>query len=301
MAIQYHLLIFSATIGAMKKLVIAEKPSVGREIARNLVCPIKEKGFSEGPSYIVTWALGHLVELCEPQHYSERYRRWSLDTLPMLPETLDEMVGIATEHDCSCVIHAIGDGAIHMVLSSYEKILKDGKNPLRHGIVHCQIMDHTMPERFRANDILALVQPIFLHYDMTVVEDRVGKELASTGYAFETLRRLGVHESFGTDSPVEDMNAINNLYCAVTRKNLSGEPADGFYPGECMDIYDAVDAYTYESAYASFEEGVKGRLKPGYYADMVVLSRDIFTIPADDIIHTKVDATIVDGRFVYEA
>ena len=215
-------------------------------------------------------------------------------------ETLDEMVGIATEHDCSCVVHAIGDGAIHMVLSSYEKILKDGKNPLRHGIVHCQITDRPMLERFRANDILALVQPIFLHYDMTVVEDRVGKELASTSYAFETLRRLGVHESFGTDSPVEDMNAINNLYCAVTRKNLSGEPAGGFYPEECMDIYDAVDAYTYESAYVSFEEGVKGRLKPGYYADMVVLSQDIFTIPADEIIHTKVDATIVDGRFVYE-
>ena len=67
-----------------------------------------------------------------------------------------------------------------------------------------------------------------------------------------------------------------------------------------MDIYDAVDAYTYESAYVSFEEGVKGRLKPGYYADMVVLSQDIFTIPADEIIQTKVDATIVDGRFVYE-
>lgn len=76
----------------MKKLVIAEKPSVGREIARNLVCPIKEKGYSEGSKYIVTWALGHLVELCEPQHYSERYKRWSLDTLPMLPETLDEAV-----------------------------------------------------------------------------------------------------------------------------------------------------------------------------------------------------------------
>ena len=67
-----------------------------------------------------------------------------------------------------------------------------------------------------------------------------------------------------------------------------------------MDIYDAVDAYTYESAYAEFEENVKGRIKPGYYADMVILSQDIFTIPSDEIINTKVDATIVDGRFVYE-
>ena len=76
----------------MKKLVIAEKPSVGREIARNLGCFQKEKGYTEGPDYIVTWALGHLVELAEPQHYSESYKRWSLKTLPMLPEKLDEEV-----------------------------------------------------------------------------------------------------------------------------------------------------------------------------------------------------------------
>ena len=76
----------------MKKLVIAEKPSVGREIARNLGCFQKEKGYTEGPDYIVTWALGHLVELAEPQHYSESYKRWSLKTLPMLPEHLDQVV-----------------------------------------------------------------------------------------------------------------------------------------------------------------------------------------------------------------
>lgn len=81
-----------AIIALMKKLVIAEKPSVGREIARNLGCFQKEKGYTEGPDYIVTWALGHLVELAEPQHYSESYKRWSLKTLPMLPEHLDQVV-----------------------------------------------------------------------------------------------------------------------------------------------------------------------------------------------------------------
>ena len=76
----------------MKKLVIAEKPSVGREIAKNLLCFDREKGYTEGPDYIVTWALGHLVELAQPAHYSERYKRWSLKDLPMLPETLDQEV-----------------------------------------------------------------------------------------------------------------------------------------------------------------------------------------------------------------
>ena len=76
----------------MKKLVIAEKPSVGREIAKNLGCFSREKGFTEGSEYIVTWALGHLVELADPQHYSESWKRWSLKDLPMLPEHLDQVV-----------------------------------------------------------------------------------------------------------------------------------------------------------------------------------------------------------------
>lgn len=79
-------------MGRMKKLVIAEKPSVGREIAKNLDCFLRKEGYIEGNDYVVTWALGHLVELAEPQHYSERYKRWSLKDLPMLPETLDESV-----------------------------------------------------------------------------------------------------------------------------------------------------------------------------------------------------------------
>ena len=76
----------------MKKLVIAEKPSVGRDLARTLGCRSRSEGFVEGDGYIVTWALGHLVELCEPAHYSERYKRWSIKDLPMIPEVLDEQV-----------------------------------------------------------------------------------------------------------------------------------------------------------------------------------------------------------------
>ena len=155
-------------------------------------------------------------------------------------------------------------------------------------------------ERFKKNDILALVQPIFLHYDTKIVEDRVGKELAATSYAFRTLKDLGVHTSYGTDSPIEDMNPIDNLFCAVTRKTLDGVDRPGFHTEECVDIYDAVDAYTAESAYVSFEENVKGRLFKGYYADLVVLSRDIFTIDPDEILTVKVDATMVGGKFVFQ-
>ena len=215
-------------------------------------------------------------------------------------EEFNAMVQMAAANGCQVVTHAIGDGAIEEVLNGYDTVCRNGENPLRLGVVHCQITDLPLIRRFTENDILALVQPIFLHYDMTVVEDRVGKELASTSYAFETMRKLGIHTSFGTDSPVEDMNAIDNLYCAVTRKNLNGGPEGGFYPDERMDICDAVDAYTAESAYVSFEENVKGRIRPGYYADLVVLSEDIFTMPADDLRNTRIDATMVGGRFVYQ-
>ena len=106
---------------------------------------------------------------------------------------------------------------------------------------------------------------------MNIVEKLCGKELASTPYAFGTLLRKGVHLSYGTDCPVEDCNPFPNLYMAVTRKDRHGQPAGGFYPGECVDVETAVDAYTLKSAYAEFQEDVKGRIKPGYYADMVLL------------------------------
>lgn len=217
----------------------------------------------------------------------------------MTPEEISEFVNVAADHNCGVVTHAIGDGAIERILDAYDATLS-GENPLRHGVIHIQITDRPLLERFTKNDILALVQPIFLHYDTKIVEDRVGKELAATSYAFGTLKKLGVHMSFGTDSPIEDMNPIDNLYCAVNRRRLDGTPEGGFHPEECVDIYDAVDAYTIEGAYASFEEKVKGRLLPGYYADLVVLSKNIFEMNPLKLRETKVDATMMNGEFVFE-
>lgn len=218
----------------------------------------------------------------------------------LTPQEIDTLVDMAVKNHCGVAVHAIGDAAIENVLNAYDKVCENGENPLRLGIIHVQITDRPLLERFTKNDILALVQPIFLHYDTAIVEDRVGKELAATSYAFKTLMDLGVHTSYGTDSPVEDMNPIDNIYCAVTRKNLRGEPAGGWHPEECVDIYSAIDAYTIESAYASFDEKVKGRLMKGYFADLVVLSDNIFTVNPDDIRTVKVDATMVNGQFVYQ-
>ena len=212
---------------------------------------------------------------------------------------LDAICAIAAANNMSVATHAIGDEAAEMILSAYEKTMRTPSNPLRNGIIHCQITTPEILERFKKSKILAQVQPIFIHYDKNIVYDRVGKELAETSYAFRTLAEMGVHVSYGTDSPVEDMNPYNNLYCAVTRMSLTGK-GDPYLPDQCVDIYDAIDNYTIESAYCSFDEKKKGRLLPGFMADLVILDRNIFEVPAMEIKDVRPVATMVGGEIVYK-
>ena len=133
---------FSYTQQGMKKLVIAEKPSVGREIAKTLNLRERGNGYIEGSEYVVTWALGHLVELAEPSHYSERYKRWSLNDLPMLPEKLDERVidetkdqfnviaSLLKRNDVSSVVIAT-DAALAGEESAFIEMLAQGYDKLR--------------------------------------------------------------------------------------------------------------------------------------------------------------------------
>nr|WP_312578524.1 amidohydrolase family protein [Sedimentibacter sp.] len=213
---------------------------------------------------------------------------------------LQELCDLAASHGIQVVTHAIGDGAIECVINTYEKTMKNGQNPLRHGIVHCQITSLEQLKRIADLNINVMYQPIFLDYDMKIVESRVGKELSDTSYAFNTLNKLKAHISFGTDSPVENCNPFPNIYCAVTRQDLNGEPAEGFNPDEKMEVEDAIDAYTTGSAYNEFKENFKGRLKPGYAADLIVLDKDIFTVDPSEIKNIKVEMTMVDGEFVYK-
>ena len=213
---------------------------------------------------------------------------------------LDALLTAAQAYDCSMIAHAIGDEAVETVLKSFEKVVVNGQNEKRLGVVHVQITDEALLDRFARLGAVAYVQPIFLDYDIGIVTDRVGPELAATSYAFGTLRDKGVHVAFGTDSPVEDMNPFDNLYCAVTRQRKSGEPVGGFGPNERFDMMQAIDAYTLEGAYCEFEEKRKGRLLPGYVADLAVLDQDLFTIPAEAIRSTQVLATMVNGQWVYQ-
>ncbi|MEA5040551.1 MAG: amidohydrolase [Clostridiaceae bacterium] len=214
-------------------------------------------------------------------------------------ELMDEFCRLANSVDMQVVTHVIGDAAIEHTVASYEKVMHDGKNPLRHGLVHCQITDLPLLRRIAKDEILALYQPIFLEYDLHAVESRCGKALSSTSYAFGTLDKLGGRISYGTDSPVEDCNPFPNIYSAVTRKDLTGDPGDGFYSQECVDVYTAVDAYTAGSAYAEFQEETKGRIKGGCLADLVILDKDIFTCDPMEIKDILPILTMVGGEIVY--
>lgn len=232
------------------------------------------------------------------QDYADEAGQQGISTLNQ--EEINTLVQIAHANGLQVATHCIGDKAIEMMLDGYDTVIENGENTMRHGIIHCQITDMPLIERFAASDVLAQVQPIFIHYDMHVVAQRVGEELASTSYAFGTMGEKGIHVSYGTDCPVEDLNTFDNLYCAVTRKDLNGNPAGAWHPEECVDMETAVDNYTIESAYASFDEERKGRIMPGFYADMTVLDRDIFTVAHEEIRGTKVEMTIVGGRVVYQ-
>ena len=220
-------------------------------------------------------------------------------------ETLtdEEMRGfckLANEAGIQIVTHVIGDKAIEDVIGNYEEVIGAGENVHRNALVHCQITDRPMLERIAKSDILVMYQPIFLDYDMHAVISRCGEELSSTSYAFKTLADMGVHISYGTDSPVENCNPFPNIYSAVTRKDKNGWPENGFYGAECVPVEMAIDAYTLGSAYNEFKEKRKGRIKAGYLADMVVLDRDIFTCDPMEIRKILPIMTIVDGEIVYK-
>ena len=207
---------------------------------------------------------------------------------------------MAEEKGVQVIVHAIGDRAVRMVIDAIKRTASPG-NPLRHGIVHAQITSEDILEEIRKENILAFVQPIFLHYDMHIVRERVGEALAATSYAFRRMADSGIHVSFGTDCPVEEISTFNNLYCAVTSQDLNGWPEGGFYPDGRFPVRQAVDCYTYEGAYASFEEGKKGKLRIGYAADFAVLDRNIFQIDPNEIRDTKVLLTVMGGKKTYQA
>jgi predicted amidohydrolase YtcJ len=219
------------------------------------------------------------------------------------PGELRRIVHKAAGKGIQTVIHAIGDAALDAALSALEGITGPGRNPLRHGVIHCQISSPDLLERMARNRILALVQPVFLADDRHILESRVGPERASTSYAWGTMERLGIPVSYGTDAPISPLDPLLGISWAVLRRDPlpGGSPPEGFYPEERVGVPGALAAYTRASAFACFREKSLGRIAPGFFADLVFLDRDIFSIPPDEIHRAKALRTMTAGLTVYRS
>lgn len=194
-------------------------------------------------------------------------------------------------------IHAIGDRSISQVISAYKRVLDMyPKKDHRHGIVHCQITNKKHLKDMKKLGLIAYIQPIFLDYDQQIVRNRVGEELEKTSYAFKSMVKKKIPIAIGTDSPIESLNPFHNIYCAITRKTLFGNTIP-WLKKQALSLKEIIKYYT--SSYSSFEEKIKGKIKKNFFADIIVLDKNIFKIAVEEIKSIKVKMTIVDGKIVY--
>ncbi|NTV82270.1 MAG: amidohydrolase family protein, partial [Candidatus Aminicenantes bacterium] len=166
-------------------------------------------------------------------------------------------------------------------------------------VEHAQHLDPADIARFGRLGAVASVQPYHLIDDGRWAERKIGPERVKTTYAFESLRRAGATLAFGSDWTVAPLDPVLGLYAAVTRRTLDGKNPGGWVAGEKVTVEEAVRAYTVNGAWTQFAESVKGTIAPGKLADLVVLDRDIFAIPPEEIGGAKVRLTVFDGKIVY--
>jgi predicted amidohydrolase YtcJ len=209
------------------------------------------------------------------------------------PERLFEYVKLADDNNIDVAIHGIGDGAIDLAIKAIENTKNINR---RHSIIHCQITTGDLIDRIKKNNILVHIQPIFLDYDIHMVEDRIGSERASVSYAYQTMHRKGITIAFGSDAPVDQADPILGMHLAVNRQDLKGYPKDGWFPKEKITIEEALYFYTVNAAYAEGMEHKKGSLSLGMYADFAILDQNILTVDSKDIKDVKVLETYLGGK-----
>jgi predicted amidohydrolase YtcJ len=198
--------------------------------------------------------------------------------------------------------HAIGDRANTIALDTFEAVAKaNGTRDRRDRVEHAQVVAPADFARFASLNVIASMQPSHQTTDMRWAESRVGPDRIKGAYAWNTMLKNKIHLAFGTDYDVEPINPMRGLYACVTRELPDGGPAGGWQPQEKISLDDCIRAYTTGSAYAQFEEGRKGALVTGQYADFIVLSADLTKIPPAEYTKTHVLRTVVGGRTVYES
>ena len=218
----------------------------------------------------------------------------------MAYEKFEQMVMTADKMGFQIGVHSIGDKGNNWTLNAFEKALMvNGRRDSRHRDEHSQTLQMSDIPRFSELGVIASMQPTHCISDKRFYEKRIGTERSKGAYAWRSLLNTGAMLAFGTDYQVEPLNPMEGLYAAVTRKDRLGEEGEGWFPEQKLTMEEAIKYYTLGSAYAQFMEDRKGMIKPGYLADIVIVDKDLLTIPENEIMKTKVDYTIVGGKIVY--
>jgi predicted amidohydrolase YtcJ len=215
-------------------------------------------------------------------------------------EEIREAAALALQHGYQMCVHAIGDRANRETLDIFESAFKSTPNrkDLRWRIEHAQHLHPSDIPRFGQLGVIASMQGVHCTSDAPYVPARLGDTRAAEGaYVWQKLLRSGAVVTNGTDAPVEDVSPIASYHATVTRKLADGRV---FYPDQRMSRMEALKSYTLSAAYAAFEETSRGSLKPGKYADLVVLSKDILSVPEEEIPTTEVVYTVVGGKIRYK-
>jgi predicted amidohydrolase YtcJ len=216
------------------------------------------------------------------------------------PADIRKTAELAIQHGFQLCVHAIGDRANRETLNIFEDTFRahPDKKDLRWRIEHAQHINATDIPRFGQLGVIAAMQGVHCTSDAPYVLLRLGAQRAEEGaYVWQKLMKSGAIVGNGTDAPVEDVSPLASFYASVSRKLKDGTV---FYPSQRMSREEALKSYTVNNAYAAFEDKLKGSLEPGRLADITVLSKDIMTIPEDEILATDVVYTIVGGKVAFD-
>ncbi|HVV01150.1 MAG TPA: amidohydrolase [Verrucomicrobiae bacterium] len=252
------------------------------------------KGFSDG-------SLGSSTALFFEAYEDEPATRGLLFN-QMLPEgiMLDRVMA-ADKAGLQVMIHAIGDEANFRVLEIYRQVeAANGPRDRRFRIEHAQHLRPSEVPRFGQQRVIVSAQPFHAADDGRWCEKRLGRERSKGAYAFRSLLETGATLAFGSDWTVAPLDPMAGIKAAVTRQTLDGKKPDGWLPEQKLTLDETLHAYTMGSAYAEFAEHAKGSITPGKLADIVMLDRDIYAMPPEQLDEARVALTVIDGRVVFE-
>ena len=217
-------------------------------------------------------------------------------------DSLRSWIGAADSARLQVAVHAIGERANGLLLDIYDSVARaHGPRDRRFRVEHAQHLRRADIARFARGGILASMQPIHLFDDGDWAEKRIGPARIRTTYAFRSLLDDGAAVAFGSDWSVAPMDPLRGIWAAVTRRTRDGKNQDGWIPEQKIRVEEALRAYTAGGAYGVFAEDRRGRLAPGYLADLVLLDRDITRIPPELIEQGAVRATVMGGKVVFAA